>query len=285
VSAAVRTHKVRVGAVAAIAALALALAACGDDGGGSDSTTTTTTPTTALTVETLDILVTNDDGYAAEGIDALVQGLLELPDVEVTVSAPAEDQSGSGDTTTPGPLVADEAETASGHPALAVAGEPADSVLYALDEVYDEPPDLVVSGINTGQNAGPFVELSGTVGAALVASRAGIPAIAVSQGVGVPVDADLDYTSGVEAAVVWVTENRDALESDTGEIVNINVPTCLEGSIRGIVEVPLAATGEGGLDPSDCTSTLENPANDIEALLNGYTTYTVVDADDPVSGN
>ncbi len=262
----------------------MALAACGDDGGGSDSTTTTT-PTTALTVDTLDILVTNDDGYAAEGIDALVQGLLELPDVEVTVSAPAEDQSGSGDTTTPGPLVAGEAETASGYPALAVAGEPADSVLYALDEVFEEPPDLVVSGINKGQNAGPFVELSGTVGAALVASRAGIPAIAVSQVVGVPVDAELDYTSGVEAAVVWVTENRDALEPDTGEIVNINVPTCLEGTIRGIVEVPLAASGEGGLDPSDCTSTLENPANDIEALRNGYATYTVVEVDDPVPGN
>lgn len=280
-SAAVRIHGVR--AVALVAFAALAFAACSDDGGGSDATTTTTA--TALPVDTLQILVTNDDGYAADGIDALVEALGDLQDVEVTVVAPAENQSGTGDQTTPGTLVAEDVATASGYPAVAVPGFPADSVLYALAEVYEEPPDLVVSGINEGQNVGPFVELSGTVGAALTAARDGIPALAVSQGLGEPPD----YAAGVDEAIAWVTENRDALAADRGQVVNINVPTCTEGSVRGLVEVPLAVDGEGGLDPSDCTSTLEDPANDIEALLNGYSTITILDADadadDPIPGN
>src|SRR5687767_3676331 len=84
----------------------LLLGACSDDGddagdGASgatttvaEETTTTAAPTTTKAPEPLRILVTNDDGIGAEGIDALVNALLELPDVEITVVAPAENQSG-----------------------------------------------------------------------------------------------------------------------------------------------------------------------------------------------
>ena len=92
--------------------------------------TSTEAPLTPMT-----ILVTNDDGVAAPGIDALVTALSALPDVEVVVVAPASNQSGSSDSTTPGGVTAQDATTISGHPAVAVNGFPADAVNYALDEL------------------------------------------------------------------------------------------------------------------------------------------------------
>ena len=139
-----------------------------------------------LKVPTLDILVTNDDGYAAPGIDALVERLRALPGVKLTVVAPATNQSGTSDRTTPGPvsaLTATEVTTASGYAATAVAGFPADSVNYALD-VLKLSPDLVVSGSNAGQNLGVVAPISGTVGAARTAVRRGVPGVAVSQEIG-----------------------------------------------------------------------------------------------------
>ena len=89
------------------------------------------------------------------------------PATEVTVVAPATNQSGTGGQTTPGPLTVTDATTASGYPAKAVAGFPADTVIWALDQGgVTQKPDLVVSGINFGQNLGPAVAISGTVGAA-----------------------------------------------------------------------------------------------------------------------
>src|SRR5688500_18119917 len=163
-------------------AAVLLLAACGGDDGGDDAAPTDdggtteapaddTTTTTAAPAETFRILVSNDDGYAAEGIDALVEGLLTLDDVEVTAYAPLENQSGTSDNETPGEEATTEEMTLSGHPAVAVDGFPADSVEAGLAAMA-EPPHLVVSGINEGQNIGPLTELSGTVGAARTGARA-----------------------------------------------------------------------------------------------------------------
>ena len=132
----------------------------------------------------------------------------------------------------------------------AVDGTPADSVIWALDQGglaslgIEEPPDLVISGINEGQNIGPFAPLSGTVGAARTASREGIPSLAASQGLiqddaGEPI---LDYESGVEAVITWLEENRDDLVA--GEVTKIDIPTCPVGSIRGTEEVPLWLEGD-----------------------------------------
>jgi 5'-nucleotidase len=128
------------------------------------------------------VLVTNDDGVAAPGIAALVQALQTDQGLAVTVSAPALNQSGSGDQVTTGPLRVVTTMTANGHAATAVFGYPADSVLFALLGPVPAEPDLIVSGINAGQNIGEFVYLSGTVGAARWGARHGIPAIALSQG-------------------------------------------------------------------------------------------------------
>jgi 5'-nucleotidase len=258
----------------ALVLLVLAAAACG--GGDDDSADPTPTPTPA---EPLRILVTNDDGVEGEGISLLVDALEELDDVEVTVVAPAGDQSGTGGQTTPTPLTAEETELAGGAPAVAVAGFPADSVVYALDEVLDEPPHLVVSGINAGQNLGPIAEeVSGTVGAARKALSEGIPALAVSQGL----SNEFDYATGVELALDWVEEHRDALLAGgvaADAVANLNVPSCATGEVRGVVEVPTAADVAGRdpvTAPSDCTSTATDPADDIDAFLTGYAPLAAV---------
>ena len=261
--------------LAVTSALAVALAAgCGGDDDdeatpqSGDRETTTTAP-----AEPIEILVTNDDGVGAEGIDVLVTALTGLDGVEVTVVAPATQQSGTGGNTTEGPLTTNEATTASGYEARAVAGFPADTIRVAFDELA-LTPDLVVSGINEGQNLGPVVDLSGTVGAARAAVRKGVPALAVSQGLG----ADLDYDVAAGLVTEWITEHADAIragELPVDVVTNLNVPTCDTGELRGLVEVASATTGNP-LDPSDCTSTAEDPTDDVVALLNGFAALTEV---------
>jgi 5'-nucleotidase len=280
-------------AVAVLVCGAFVAAGCSSDSGddeGADTasgdTTTSVaeaTTTTAAPAETLDILVSNDDGYQGEGIDAVVQALIELPDTNVTVSAPADDRTGTGGQTTDGPLTATDEETNSGYPATAVQGFPADSVNYALDEVLDEAPDLVITGLNEGQNMGPIIDASGTVGAARAAVAAGIPALATSQGI----DADPpDYESGVEFILQWLEENRDALIAGEApvEVTNLNVPSCATGEVRGIVEVP-PATDMAGRDyaAADCESTEEDPADDIGAFNIGFASIGPIPAE-PAAG-
>jgi 5'-nucleotidase len=230
----------------------------------------TTTAETVPEVEVLQILVTNDDGIAAPGIDALVTALSAVPDVELTIVAPAENQSGTSMKLTDGDVVASDAATASGVAATAVVGFPADSVRWALENL-DIDFDLVVSGTNSGQNIGDFSTLSGTVGAARYGAQQGIPAVAVSQGL-VP-EGDIVFDDSVEAAIAWITEHRDDYESGTVSLTSINSPTC-EGGVRGVVEVPLGAFGGRDALQFDCTSTLEAPIDDVDAFANGFTAIT-----------
>jgi 5'-nucleotidase len=259
---------------AAVLVGAVALAACG--GGGDDDDASDDADANVLR-----ILVTNDDGVTGEGIDALVTGLETLPDVEVTVVAPAEDRSGTGDTISDTPPTGSETTLIGGHSAIAVAGFPADSVLYALDEVLDQRPHVVVSGVNKGQNLGPVVFASGTVGAARTAAGRGVPALAVSQGLADPPN----YAAAVDLALNWVTDHRkDLLVGDvqTETIANMNVPTCPTGEVRGLVDVPSAIDGgERMFNPPDCASTENHPTDDIDGFLNGYATLANVPIDPP----
>ena len=241
--------------------------------------------------ETLRILVTNDDGIESGGIDALVEGLRVNPDNEVIVSAPAINRTSSGDmmTPTPPPLQAIETTTASGYPAFAVDGFPADAVIYALENLYtDQPPHVVLSGINDTQNLGDVdvgvpirlqVDISGTIGAAKTAACLGIPALASSQGDGEVID----FPSGVVEVLEWLEENRAALlagEVSVDTITNLNIPSCQSGEIRGQLDVPLATENPNEWDlvngSQDCESTVTNPPNDIEAFFNGYVTFSDV---------
>lgn len=266
-----------VGLLGLLAFVAPLLAGCGDDDDG------------AAAPEVLRILITNDDGVAAEGIDAVVEALAADASNDVLVSAPSGNRSGSGDNTGPSPqcgnLTVTSTATRSGHPATAINGCPADSVLYALDNLYpaDEPPHVVVSGINEGQNVSELIatQVSGTVGAAKTAARLGVPALAASQGLTTGVEPD--YPSGVDAVLTWLAENRVALLRNTTppvDVVSINVPTCVDGALRGTLDgLPLATSTDGFSDSQDCTSTLENPADDVEAFLNGFVTRTRVPLD------
>jgi 5'-nucleotidase len=259
---------------------ALALAGCGgSDGGGSKAAGSTTTSGPRYDSPPLRILVTNDDGVGAPGIDALVKALESLPSVQVTVVAPSEDKSGSGDGTTTDDPTVKVTRTASGHRARAVDGTPADSVNWALDHFMKRPPHVVVSGVNKGQNLGPLVQVSGTVGAARVAARRGIPALALSAGLGDPPD----FAAGAAAARRWiVAHERDLLRVDRPgkvKVVKFEIPTCTRGAIRGEVTVPLARTLENrdAFAPPNCTSTRRRPADDVDAFLHGFIAVTRVD--------
>ena len=135
----------------------------------------------------LTILLTNDDGYLSPGIRAMRQALLDQGH-EVLMVAPAENQSGSSASISPDGITV----TDHGLNVWSVEGRPADAVRFGLGQLMaDQPPDLVISGINFGQNVGADVMISGTVGAATTAVRLGIPAIAIS--------ASIDFKEAGEA--------------------------------------------------------------------------------------
>jgi len=125
------------------------------------------------------ILLTNDDGIYAPGLAALETELRNIGDV--TIVAPATEQSGVGHSITfLKPLVCKEVFDGDRRRGWAVEGSPADCVKIGLFEFCDGPPDLVVSGINGGLNAGINVLYSGTVAAAIESACFGITSVAVS---------------------------------------------------------------------------------------------------------
>src|SRR5947207_4260379 len=124
--------------------------------------------TVSFTEAAMRILLTNDDGIYAPGLRALRLELLKLG--TVTVVAPATEQSAAGHSVTLlNPLLVSEVFEDDGKAFVgwAVEGRPADCVKLALLELLPEPPDVIVSGLNAGSNAGINVLYSGTVAAAI----------------------------------------------------------------------------------------------------------------------
>lgn len=258
--------------------------ACSDD--GDDATTATQeTATTAdggsaaADQRPLRILVSNDDGIAGPGLDLMVDALLEMPDVEVTVVAPAEDQSGTSDRMTDGGAEFSDGATAGGLEGTAVDGFPADTVTVGLDELGLEP-DVIVSGINEGQNYGPFAELSGTVGVVREGVRRGVPGVAVSAG---PDFDEAQYRVGADLVVEWLEENREALVSGEFPVdvaYSFNIPTCAPDRMGDLVETERATELPPDLeDPfgSSCDLSDPRPANDVAAVRVGFPSLTTVD--------
>lgn len=128
------------------------------------------------------ILLTNDDGIRSPGLWSVAASLSELG--YVTVTAPREQSSGAGRSlpNTSDGIIHEERVQVNGQEwsVFAVGGSPAQSVLHGVLEVLKFKPDLVVSGINYGENVATGVTISGTVGAAMEAASLGIPAMAVS---------------------------------------------------------------------------------------------------------
>ena len=178
------------------------------------------------------IIVTNDDGYDAPGILALAGAMRALGDVQVC--APALNQSASGHKITLFQDISYRRCAIGGEiPTLAVGGSPADCIALALLGLVDEKPDIVVSGINRGENMAQDLTYSGTVTAALEAAIHGIPAVAFSLG---RMDADCldDYAVAAQIAIPIV---KMALANGLPPftILNVNVPPVKQlADLRGI---------------------------------------------------
>ena len=148
-------------------------------------------------------------------------------------------------------------------------------MIWAIDDHgISQRPDLVVSGINFGENVGPLASLSGTVGAAETAMARGIPALAVSQGV--DNGQSPNFAQGAKYLVSWVQAHRKVLltaKKGTAKTVNgnLNVPTCATGHVRGPVTVALGTTLTGySVGTVDCTGSTAKPKNDVQAFVDGY---------------
>ncbi|KUG29389.1 5-nucleotidase sure [hydrocarbon metagenome] len=164
------------------------------------------------------ILLTNDDGIQAVGIRALYKGLRDAGH-EVHVVAPITEQSAVGHAVTlASPLRVREFKE-NGFFGLGVSGTPADCVKLALSALLPGPPELVMSGINSGANVGVDILYSGTVSAATEGALAGLPALAVSVDDYAPVDLSGQgaYAAGFAAAVPWDEVPR-------GCVLNLNFP-------------------------------------------------------------
>jgi 5'-nucleotidase len=181
--------------------------------------------------QTYRILVTNDDGIRAPGILALARAMMALG--EVTVVAPADNQSGKGHSLTLlEPIFVDKATLEGISTAYAATATPASCVKIALGALMPTKPDLVVSGINRGQNLGRVGYVSGTVGAAREAALQGIPAIAVSLKLAEGAT-DVSY-AGAAAASRQIAELLKSAKLPPGVFLNVNVPPGPPEAIKGL---------------------------------------------------
>jgi 5'-nucleotidase len=231
------------------------------------------------------ILLTNDDGVYAPGLRALRGELKKIGDV--TVVAPAGEQSAVGHSITLlTPLLVQEVVDEQNQPmGWAVEGRPADCVKLALLELLKEPPDLVVSGLNAGSNAGINVLYSGTCAAAIEGAFFRRTSIAVSLEYTKP--KPLDFARAAELARRTI-EQILVHQVAAGTLFNINIPSLEKGPIKGIRVVPqnIAAyveTYDRRVDPRgriyfwsgpDFRCPDPHPDTDVTALAEGYITVT-----------
>jgi 5'-nucleotidase len=185
----------------------------------------------------LRVLLTNDDGIHADGLQAMRRALAAVEDVRLAVIAPDANMSATARSiTTRRPLWVTEVPFDDGTHGFSCDGTPVDCVrLAALGLVDGFEPDLVVSGINHGSNLGDDITYSGTVAAALEGVVLGIPGLAVSQQ---SQAREMDFRLGdafdFETAAAFAARVVDAIDDvplPEGTLLNINVPA---GRARGV---------------------------------------------------
>jgi len=176
------------------------------------------------------VLLTNDDGIEAEGLQTLRRALVALPDVELAVVAPDGNRSAFARMiTTRRPLWVQEVDFDDGTTGYATDGTPVDCVRLAkLGLIEGFEPDVVVSGINHGSNLGDDITYSGTVAAAFEGILLGIPGIAVSQqSTAREMDFRLGSRFGFDVAAEFTARIVDQLDDvplENATLLNINVP-------------------------------------------------------------
>jgi len=173
------------------------------------------------------ILLSNDDGFIAPGLNLLKEKLSEQADVVAV--APDRDRSGASNSLT---LDIPLRVTKRGDQLYSVNGTPTDCVHLAITGLYDEEPDIVISGINAGANMGDDVIYSGTVAAAMEGRNLGLPAIAVSMASFKP-----DYYESAVKAVIILLNQLPELQLEKNDtiatILNVNVPDLPWKDIKG----------------------------------------------------
>jgi 5'-nucleotidase len=174
------------------------------------------------------ILFTNDDGYNAPGLQALVRAFAGY--AVLYIAAPAQNQSGKGHSiTTSGPMWVQERRTDGVIAGYAIEGPPATCARVGIDKLLPAKPDLVLSGINAGENLGLSVYLSGTLGAAREAAFSRIPAMAISQQLKGSNRIE-DYAAGAALVRQLVEQLRAENKLQPGFFLNVNIPA---GTPRG----------------------------------------------------
>jgi len=231
----------------------------------------------------MNILISNDDGYQAPGIQALATALAEIAIINVV--APDRDRSGASNSLTlDNPIRARRA----GNGFTFVDGTPTDCVHLAITGLLEQEPDMVVAGINSGANLGDDVLYSGTVAAAMEGRFLGLPAIAVSLASERPVH----YETAARVSVELVRRVlAGALPADT--ILNVNVPDVPWSELRG-----MQATRLGHRHKSEPVIPMQDPrgrpiywvgpagseqdagpGTDFHAVRSGYVSVTPLDVD------
>lgn len=231
------------------------------------------------------ILVSNDDGIFSNGIKALADVADEFGDVEII--APDRQQSAVGHSITIStPLRARSFRIDNRFNGQAVSGTPADSVKLAHNQLMNRKPDLVVSGINHGSNAGINILYSGTVSAATEGTILGYPSIAISC-TDFDEDADLSGCKDAARKVIGYVLNHGLPK---GVTLNLNAPS---GPLKGIKWVRQANSRyveefEGRIDPHNrsyywMTGKFqlldEDEDNDISVIEKGYAALTPIQYD------
>jgi 5'-nucleotidase len=248
------------------------------------------------------ILLTNDDGHRAPGIQTLHR-VLKKAGHQVSMVAPSTEQSATGmSITSRRNLALEQLEQDSWH----LDGQPVDTVLVAIRHLLeDNPPDLVLSGINFGPNLGNSLFMSGTIGAAIMASVIGIPSIAISAGVrfdevGLSPKPFPSTYEVFEPAAEFTCSVVESLRSSVDEdgrllpediLLNINYPALPRDQIKGVIHPKISKgqmielgylrcdeTGHlipkyhAGVDPQQP----HKEQGDIRAHLEGYITISAI---------
>lgn len=257
----------------------------------------------------LRVLITNDDGIGAPGIHALARAAVERG-LDVVVAAPLEEASGTSAAMSAmeqdGRVVVHEHPLPGldATPAFAVGGSPGFIALIAVHGAFGPPPQVLLSGINRGANAGRAVLHSGTVGAAFTAAANGCPAMAVSLDVLSAGEATAASGGAAVAAAArvrdtdrhWATAARVALDllprlptGSVASVLNVNAPDLpferLCGVRRGTlatfgqVQMTVAESGHGFVRTSlEEPGEAVQPGSDLALLAAGYASVTAIRA-------
>jgi 5'-nucleotidase len=230
------------------------------------------------------ILISNDDGVRAPGIAILAQTLQAIGDVIIV--APADNQSGRGHAIVVNdPIFREDLTLPNGLRAIGLTATPASTVKVAVSNIIRPMPDLLVSGINRGNNLGFSAYLSGTVGAARQGAMHGIPSIAASLTEAAPPG---DYVYAAEE-VLGVARRVKQYGLAANTFVNVNLPAVPAGGYKGYLVTSQAMlaggseTFEEARHPSSGRTLYwsvyhegaEAPqGTDVWAVANGYVSVT-----------